>query len=85
MAHSPLDVYNLFVAMQGPDAADSNCIDFKNLNDFVYRDADKSRVLDTSCLDLTKTKTPNLKGITIGVVEEFQISERDARNKAVQT
>ena len=59
-------------------------MDFNNLNSFMYRDTDKKRVLDTSCLDMSKEKSPNLKGITVGVVEEFQIQERDERNKKVQ-
>jgi aspartyl-tRNA(Asn)/glutamyl-tRNA(Gln) amidotransferase subunit A len=84
LCHSALDVYHMFHAIQGADEADSNCVDFSTLNPSVYRDADKSRVLDTSCLDLEKETSPNLKGITVGVVEEFQIRERDDRNRSVQ-
>ena len=72
LCHSPLDLYHMFKTIQGQDENDSNCIDFSNLHSFMYRDADKRRVVDDSCLDMQKGKKyHNLKGVTIGVVEEF--------------
>jgi len=40
--------------------------------------------MDKSTLDLSNDSSPNLRGITIGVVEEFQVEERDKRNKFIQ-
>jgi len=51
----------------------------------MFRDSDKRRVLDTSALDMRKQKDMhNMKGITVGVVEEFQLEESDDRNKGIQ-
>ena len=36
----------------GIDENDQNCIDFANVKDYVFRDADKSRVLDTYIYDM---------------------------------
>jgi hypothetical protein len=62
----------MFDTITGIDENDQNCIDFANVKDYVFRDADKSRVLDTSIYDMRERKDlHNMKGITVGVVEEF--------------
>jgi hypothetical protein len=62
----------MFDTITGVDENDQNCIDFGNMKDYIYRDSNKSRVLDTTALDMRKqTDLHNLKGITVGVVEEF--------------
>lgn len=71
LCHSPGDLYHVFHAIAGEDPNDSNSVDFSMLNNEVYRDADKSRVLDKSTLDLSEETRIDLKGVTIGVVEEF--------------
>jgi len=73
LAHSPADLYHIFNAIQGEDAADSNSVNFEKINEFMFRDADKRRTLDKSTLSEKDLKTPDMKGITIGVLEEFQI------------
>jgi len=85
LCHSAADLYSVFKAIAGEDPQDSNSVDFSNLNEEIYRDADKSRILDDSTLvDYDQVANPDLRGITIGVVEEFQIKERDQRNKQIQ-
>jgi hypothetical protein len=37
----------------------------------MYRDADKNRVLNDKPLEMHGAKDFNLKGVTIGVVEEY--------------
>jgi hypothetical protein len=55
------------------------------VKDYVFRDADKRRVLDTSCHNMREeVDMHNMKGITVGVVEEFQVEESDDRNKGIQ-
>jgi Asp-tRNA(Asn)/Glu-tRNA(Gln) amidotransferase A subunit family amidase len=81
LCHSPGDLHEIFKAIAGEDAQDSNSVDFSSLNPESYRD--RSRVLDDSMIDLSEDNAPNLRGVTIGVVEEFQIEERDPRNKAI--
>jgi len=41
----------VFKAIAGEDPQDSNSVDFSMLNEEVYRDADKSRILDDSTLE----------------------------------
>merc|ERR1719453_294230 len=75
----------MFHTITGVDENDQNCIDFSKLKNYVFRDADKARVMDTSCLDMRKqTDMHNMKGLTVGVVEEFQVEESDDRNKGIQ-
>jgi len=74
MAHSIDDVYQIFHLMQGEDQNDSNCVDFSKINKIRYAD----RVLDSSI------DAPNiLKGLRVGVVDEFNIDDLDDRNRNV--
>lgn len=74
----------MFSTITGIDENDQNCIDFAKMKGHMFRDADKKRVLDTSCHDMRKdTDMHNMKGITVGVVEEFQLEESDNRNKGI--
>lgn len=87
MCHSAEDLAHIFNQIQGPDPNDSNCIDFSQLHAEIYRDEDKSRVMDSSILpfsDLERDSCIDLSGLKIGVVEEYQISELDDRNKSIQ-
>ena len=75
----------MFSTITGIDENDQNCIDFSRLKEHIFRDSDKRRVIDTSALDMRKQKDMwNMKGITVGVVEEFQLEESDDRNKNIQ-
>lgn len=75
----------MFHTITGVDENDQNCIDFSKMKNYVFRDADKNRVLDTSIYDMRKqTEMHNMKGLTVGVVEEFQVEESDDRNKGIQ-
>lgn len=56
ICHSPLDLYHMFHTITGVDENDQNCIDFNKVKDYVFRDADKRRVLDTTALDMRKQK-----------------------------
>ena len=84
LAHSTSDLFHIFNEIQGADENDSNCIDFGHLNPQTYRDEYKSRVLDQSTLDLQTDEQIDLKGLKIGILEEFQVSEMDGRNKSIQ-
>ena len=75
----------MFNTITGVDENDQNCIDFSRMKSHMFRDSDKRRVLDTTPLDMRKQKDMhNMKGITVGVVEEFQLEESDDRNKGIQ-
>jgi len=80
LAHSTEDIHQIFKTIQGKDIQDNNCIDFNALNSSIYRDQNKSRVLD----DSFNTETSlDLTGIRVGILEEFLISEEDHRNRNV--
>lgn len=59
--------------MEGQDIHDSNCIDFSSI----------TKVRDPQRLN-HKTKRP-LKGLRVGIVDEFDIDELDSRNRAMQS
>lgn len=55
--------------MEGEDINDSNCIDFKHISKI----RDPARLLEG--------KLTSLKGVRVGIVEEFDIEELDTRNR----
>ena len=77
------DVYQIFKTIQGHDDNDSNCIDFSKLNKSSYRDEDCARVLDASFPNQNDDASKDLKGLKIGIVEEFQVEELDQRNENI--
>jgi hypothetical protein len=61
--------------MEGPDHNDSHCIDFKNMSNI--RDLDK--------ITNPELHRPGvLKGLRVGVLDEFNIKELDDRNRNIQ-
>ena len=72
MGHSVNDVHALFNIMEGEDQHDSHCIDFKKL--YKIRDIDRIRKTNIDSAGI-------LKGIKVGVVDEFNITELDDRNR----
>jgi hypothetical protein len=60
--------------MEGEDINDSNCINFQNINKI----RDHSRLINGENL-------ASLKGVRVGLVEEFDIEELDMRNRAMQS
>ena len=58
--------------MEGEDINDSNCINFQNINKI----RDHSRLIKGENL-------ASLKGVRVGLVEEFDIEELDMRNRAM--
>ena len=60
--------------MEGEDINDSNCINFQNINKI----RDHSRLIKGENL-------ASLKGVRVGLVEEFDIEELDMRNRAMQS
>ena len=61
--------------MQGDDQHDSNCFDFKSCK--------KVRSIDR-VMDRTLESPGLLEGLRVGVLDEFNISELDDRNRGVQ-
>lgn len=61
--------------IQGPDQHDSNCIDFKNIGKIRYLDRVVNRELEAPGI---------LKGLRVGVLDEFNVAELDNRNRKVQ-
>lgn len=74
--HSIDDIYSLFHTMQGADQNDSNSIDFSKLNKIRYPDRVLKPGVDAPDL---------LKGLRVGIVDEFNIKELDDRNRLVQS
>jgi aspartyl-tRNA(Asn)/glutamyl-tRNA(Gln) amidotransferase subunit A len=62
--------------MEGEDINDSNCIDFANIEKIRYRDRVFNKELNNDMF--------SLKGIKVGVVDEFDIEELDNRNRKLQ-
>jgi hypothetical protein len=61
--------------MEGPDQHDSHCIDFSNM----------SNIRDIDRINNTELNRPDvLKGLRVGVLDEFNIKELDDRNRNVQ-
>ena len=74
LAHSIEDVHTLFNIMEGPDQHDSHCIDFRNM----------SNIRDIDRITNTELNRPGiLKGLRVGVLDEFNIKELDDRNRNV--
>lgn len=63
---------NSLEIMEGEDINDSNCINFQNI----------SKIRDNSRL-LNGNQLTSLKGVRVGLVEEFDIEELDPRNRAM--
>lgn len=61
--------------MQGEDQHDSNCIDFTKAGKIRYM----NRITDN-----TLEKPGMLKGLRVGVLDEFNIEEMDPRNQKIQ-
>jgi aspartyl-tRNA(Asn)/glutamyl-tRNA(Gln) amidotransferase subunit A len=61
--------------IQGPDQHDSNCIDFKNIGKIRYLERIVNRELEAPGI---------LKGLRVGVLDEFNIEELDDRNRGIQ-
>jgi hypothetical protein len=58
--------------MEGEDINDSNCINFKQI----------SKIRDPTRL-LEGKQMASLKGVRVGIVEEFDIEELDNRNRTI--
>lgn len=61
--------------IQGPDQHDSNCVDFNNISKIRYIDRVMNRELEAPGL---------LEGLRVGVLDEFNITELDPRNREIQ-
>ena len=75
MAHSIEDIHSLFSIMEGPDKNDSHCIDFTKLKKIRHM----NRITDKSL-----SQEGILEGVKVGVLDEFNISELDDRNRNMQ-
>jgi aspartyl-tRNA(Asn)/glutamyl-tRNA(Gln) amidotransferase subunit A len=74
MGHSVADVHALFNIMEGPDQHDSHCIDFTKFG----------KIRDLSRINQKHLDSPDiLKGVKVGVVDEFNITELDDRNRNI--
>ena len=71
MANNVKDIHDIFHITNGPDGRDSNCIDFKN----VKRIRDKHKVMNKEVQDVS------LRGMTFGIIDEFDIEELDQTNR----
>jgi hypothetical protein len=71
LVRSDID-YMVIGIMEGEDINDSNCINFQNINKI----RDRSRLIKGENL-------ASLKGVRVGLVEEFDIEELDMRNRAM--
>ena len=61
--------------IQGEDSLDSNCVDFSKIGRIRSLDRVTNRALEA----------PNiLKGLRVGVLDEFNIEELDDRNRSLQ-
>jgi aspartyl-tRNA(Asn)/glutamyl-tRNA(Gln) amidotransferase subunit A len=74
MARSTEDLHTLFGIMEGEDAKDSNCINFDNIN----------KIRDPLRLKNNESNFADLRGVRVGIVQEFDIEELDPRNRAMQ-
>ncbi len=61
--------------MEGEDINDSNCINFSTISKI----RDPTRIFDS------KSGINSLKGVKIGIVNEFDIEELDPRNRNIQS
>ena len=83
LAFSCEDIFHIFNTIQGEDQNDSNCIDFSQLNESIYRN--QQNILDTSLPSSEDESYLSLKGIKVGILEEFLIDEIDQRNQGIQS
>jgi len=74
-AHIVADIHAFFDIMQGDDQHDSNCFDFKACKKVRSVDRVMDRTLESPGL---------LEGLRVGVLDEFNITELDDRNRGVQ-
>lgn len=74
MARNTEDLHSLFGIMEGEDVNDSNCINFHSIN----------KIRDAKRLSTSSQPPASLKGVRVGIVQEFDIEELDPRNRAMQ-
>lgn len=76
LAHCVTDVHTVFHQLQGLCQHDANCVDFSKIG--KVRNSD--RLLDP------RLEQPGiLKGLRVGVLDEFNIAEMDDRNQEIQS
>lgn len=75
MAHCVSDIHTMFDQLQGECMHDSNSVDFRTIGKIRYMD----RITDNSL-----ERPGMLKGIRVGVPDEFNIAEMDERNRKIQ-
>ncbi|TNV79929.1 hypothetical protein FGO68_gene2537 [Halteria grandinella] len=73
MARTTDDLHSLFSIMEGEDVNDSNCINFQTI----------SKIRNKERLSESRVEG-SLKGVRVGIVQEFDIEELDGRNRNMQ-
>ena len=67
------DKLQILDVIQGEDKRDSNCVDFTQVSKIRYADRIQNTKIDGGCL----------KGLRVGILDEFNIEELDDRNRTI--